>query len=443
MIKAFHDNGIAVIMDVVYNHTSSTKTGSLYDTTVPQYFYSVDDSGTYFSGSGCENNVDTRHVMVRKYVIDSLVHWVKNYHINGFRFDLMGCIDKETMKEVYDTLYALDKNILVYGEPWTGGPTGFDGSVESTSAGKGTLGYGYGAFDDDFRDAVKGGEFGGFKLGQVQGTYSDNIETGLVGDVISSNKRNPTGITGLALHYAECHDNFTLFDKLVYSTIAPLSGDAFADKFDAAYKAVMADENKLKTIKKEQILAGAYILLSQGTPFLNGGQEFLRTKKGDPDSYSADTKGGIKWTTRYGKDGSYVPATDIDDVNTINLGMKTTYADVYNTYKGLIALRKNHAAFRNATSATATKLKKGITSYTVTDGAETFEVIYNATDSIYSNVKLNGSTFGVGIQDIDVGFEIAKGKLVSINETNGSVKIADTASRITSVPAKSFVILKK
>ena len=309
MIKAFHDNGIAVIMDVVYNHTSATKTGSLYDSTVPGYFYSLDESGNYYSGSGCGNNIDTRHAMVRKYVIDSLVHWVKDYHINGFRFDLMGCLDQVTMKQVYDTLYAMDKNILVYGEPWTGGSTGFDGDTEETKAAlKGTFGYGVGAFDDDYRDAIKGGEFGGFAVGQIQGSYSANIETGLTGDLITKNNRNATRITGLALHYAECHDNFTLFDKLVYSTLNPLpSGDSYASKFAAAYEAVMDDTAKLGLIKKQVELAGAYLLLSQGTPFLNGGQEFMRTKKGDPDSYAADKKGGITWTDT---EGEY----NIDDV---------------------------------------------------------------------------------------------------------------------------------
>ena len=439
MIKAFHDNGIAVIMDVVYNHTSATKTGSLYDSTVPGYFYSLDESGNYYSGSGCGNNIDTRHAMVRKYVIDSLVHWVNDYHINGFRFDLMGCLDQVTMKQVYDTLYKKDKNILVYGEPWTGGSTGFDGDTEETKAalkGTSTSGYGVGAFDDDYRDAIKGGEFGGFAVGQIQGSYSANIETGLTGDLITKNNRNATGITGLALHYAECHDNFTLFDKLVYSTLSTLpSGDSYAPKFAAAYAAVMADTAKLGLIKKQVELAGAYLLLSQGTPFLNGGQEFMRTKKGDPDSYAADKKGGITWTDTAGE-------YNIDDVNTINLNMKTTYADVYNTYKGLIALRKANDAFTSPASCEAKNIMAGISKYTVNGSSKSFDIYFNATDNDYApNAYKSGTALGVGIKD--KGFEYGiKGKVVSISETDGSVSYASEES-VVQIPAHGFVIFEK
>lgn len=443
MIKAFHDNGIAVIMDVVYNHTSGTKGGSLYDSTVPGYFYSLDASGNYYSGSGCGNNLDTRHAVVRKYVIDSLVHWVNDYHINGFRFDLMGCLDQATMKKVYDTLYEIDKNILVYGEPWTGGSTGMNGSSEETkTALKGAVGYGVGAFDDDYRDAIKGGEFGGFGTGQIQGSFNSNIENGLAGEEIVKNKRNSTGISGLAIHYAECHDNFTLFDKLIYSTLTPLpSGDKYASKFAAAYNAVMNDEAKLSVIKKQQMLAGAYVILGQGTPFLNGGQEFMRTKKGDPDSYAPDTKGGIKWTSRY-NGGSYVKATDIDDVNTIDLTMKDTYTDVYTTYKMLIALRKAYKAFTDPTSVSAVSLASGVTKYDVSASDGNFTVIFNASDKIFrlpsssqptgklvSTYEVTGTYAGFAVNDTAVG--------------NTSAGFVLSASRtIKSVPAYSFVIVK-
>lgn len=349
----------------------------------------------------------------------------------------MGCLDQVTMKQVYDALYAKDKNILVYGEPWTGGSTGFDGDTEETKAAlKGTFGYGVGAFDDDYRDAIKGGEFGGFAVGQIQGSYSANIETGLTGDLITKNNRNATGFTGLALHYAECHDNFTLFDKLVYSTLSTLpSGDSYAPKFAAAYAAVMADTAKLGLIKKQVELAGAYLLLSQGTPFLNGGQEFMRTKKGDPDSYAADKKGGITWTDTAGE-------YNIDDVNTINLNMKTTYADVYNTYKGLIALRKANDAFTSPASCEAKNIMAGISKYTVNGSSKSFDIYFNATDNDYApNAYKSGTTLGVGIKD--KGFEYGiKGKVVSISETDGSVSYASEES-VVQIPAHGFVIFEK
>ena len=443
MIAKLHENGIAVIMDVVYNHTNGTGTGSLYDSTVPGYFYRLDEAGSYINGSGCGNEIATNNYMVRKYVIDSLKHWMKDYHINGFRFDLMGCLEDSTMKEIYEALYAIDKNVLVYGEPWTGGTSGV--SSGATGAGKGESGYGYGAFDDDFRDAVKGAEFGGFALGQVQGTFNDaGIVNGLKG-ISGKNNRNTTEITGLSLRYVECHDNYTLFDKLVYSTLPSnkLTGD-FAPEFSAAYKAVMEDAEKLKKIKAQVKLAGAYVMLAQGTPFINGGQEFLRTKKGNPDSYAPDTKGGIKWTTKYDDGGSYKSETDIDDVNTINLLMKETYKDVYNTYKALISFRKDKGSFRSPTKTNANTLTTGVTLYSVEGEDGNFDVYFNASDKEYfiSDAQVTGSVLGAGIKDTGVMFG-TKGQIVSIDEKDGSYSIAATVSNVESVPANSFVIIKK
>ncbi len=426
MIKAFHDAGIAVIMDVVYNHTAGTGNGSIYDMTVPKYFYRMDSQGKYSNGSGCGNETASEHAMVRKYMIDSLKHWMNDYHINGFRFDLMGLHDKETMKEIYDALYAIDKNVLVYGEPWDAGSNASSKPL-ATSAGTGSSGYGYGAFDDDFRDAIKGGEFSGFQIGQVQSANSDSgIIKGLLGES-GGNSRNTTGIPGLALHYAECHDNYTLFDKLVYSTIAPLSGD-FADKFDAACDDVISSNEKLELIKKENKLAAAYVLLSQGTPFINGGQEFMRTKQGDPDSYAADNKGGVFWE-------------NIDEVNAINLTMKDKYSDVYNFYKGLVDLRKNHSAFTAGTASSAKKLAKGVTLYNAKSDSEEFEVYFNASDTEYAVACTNLSgNLGLGLDEVELSFGV-KGKLVDVS--SGKADIADTETVVQKIPAKSFVILQK
>ena len=263
------------------------------------------------------------------------------------------------------------------------------------------------------------------------------------GAEISKNKRNPTGKTGLALHYVECHDNYTLFDKLVYQFDSTIKGDGdWAPKFASLYKSVMDDEEKLSLVKKQNKLAAAYIFLSQGTPFINGGQEFMRTKKGDPDSYAPDTKGGIKWTSRY-NGGTYVDATDIDDVNTIDLSFKTKYADVYNTYKGLIALRKSSTAFTAGTSSTAKTLSKGVTLYNAKSDSEEYEVIFNATDKDYiiTDVSIEGN-LGLGMKDYEVSFG-RKGKLVTINEETGEVTTAESVSTVSNVPAKSFVILTK
>lgn len=417
MIAKLHEAGIAVNMDVVYNHTSGIRANSLYDMTVPGYFYRFDDSGNYTNGSGCGNETATNHVMFKKYVIESLRHWMLDYHINGFRFDLMGCHERSTMAAIYDALYEIDQNVMVYGEPWAGGGTSIDpaesfdkGAIKQATSSAHAEDNGVGCFDDGYRDAIKGGEFGGFKKGQVQGVFTnDNI---IINRLLGC--PSLTGVIGRYLNYAECHDNYTLFDKLVYSTLSEddLKNDgSLAPKFKAAYDAIIADPDKLDMIKKQDKLAAAYLLLAQGTPFINGGQEFMRTKKGDPDSYSADLKGGITWTNEAGP-------YNIDDVNTINLSFKTTYSDVYNVYKGLIALRKANAEFTSGT-ASAKSVSNGFTKYTTGD----FLVYFNATSA-------------------DVTSDVTTDYTTLVDVTSGTPTESPTALPIK-VPAKNFVILKK
>ena len=385
LISKLHEAGISVIMDVVYNHTNGTKGGSLYDSTVPYYFYRFDSEGNYSNGSGCGNEFDSEATMAKKYIIESLKHWMLDYHFNGFRFDLMGCLSKETMEDIYNALYEIDPNVMVYGEPWTGGTAAVvNGATQAISA---SIGYGVGAFDDDYRDAIKGAEFGGFKQGHVQKANSDSaICLGLMGKS-GSNNRNTTDKLSLRINYAECHDNYTLFDKLAISYLNKTkgSGNLFTQ---------IKDEG-LETVKKWDTLAAAYVYLGQGMAFMNGGQEFLRTKKGNENSYKS-----------------------IYAINGIDLTFKETYSDVYNTYKGLIALRKaNSSAFGSNSSATATTVSKGITKYTTGD----FVVYFNASDAEYS-IDSNGCS---KVVDVTTGTPI------------------ESTTLPTAVPAKSFVILKK
>ena len=404
LIEAFHDANIAVNMDVVYNHTNGTQGGSLYDSTVPYYYYRFDSAGNYSNGSGCGNEIDTEAPMMKRYIIDSLKHWMLDYHINGFRFDLMGCISKSTMEEIYDELKKIDPKVMVYGEPWTGGTAAVnDGAVQAVADG-------VGAFDDDFRDAIKGAEFGGFKKGQVQGTFNDEgILLGLCGKS-GNNKRNETDKIGLALHYVECHDNYTLFDKIAMSYLNRISfnGNLFERLSGANYEITNADNTKttinaLNEVKKQDKLAAAYVFLSQGTAFLNGGQEFLRTKKGNENSYN----------------------TNASKTNSIDLSFKTEYSDVYNTYKGLIALRKaNPEAFGSNKDAKAETVKdadgkniNGVTKYTTGN----FLVYFNATDEAV-DITTTGYTKAV---DVSSGTP------------------TESATLPATVAAKSFVILKK
>ena len=393
LIAKLHEAGIAVNMDVVYNHTSGTGDYSLYDSTVPYYFYRFDSDGNYSDGSGCGNEIDSEAAMAKKYIIDSLKHWMLDYHFNGFRFDLMGCLSKETMAEIYDELSKIDPNVMVYGEPWTGGTAAVtNGATQSVSS---SSGEGIGAFDDDFRDSIKGAEFGGFKQGHVQGTYSDSgIIAGLVGKS-GKNNRNTTGKLGLGIHYVECHDNYTLFDKLAIS-YWQRANDKTTTTTGNLFTKIGYDG--LVEVKAENKLAAAYVFLSQGTAFINGGQEFLRTKRGNENSYNTSN-------------------TSSTSTNGIDLTFKDTYSDVYNTYKGLIALRRaNPSAFGANASAKAEKVSTGVTKYTTGD----FLVYFNATDA---EVNISASGYAKRV-DVSGG-----------TPTEGEV--------VSTVPAKSFVILKK
>lgn len=396
LVSKLHEAGISVIMDVVYNHTNGTQGGSLYDSQVPYYFYRFDASGGYSNGSGCGNEIDTEAPMMKKYIIESLKNWMLDYHINGFRFDLMGCLAKETMADIYDTLYDIDPSVLVYGEPWTGGTAAVtDGAV---CAGTATKGLGYGAFDDDFRDAIKGAEFGGFKHGQVQGTINDAAINALLIGEVGLNKRNSTGKLGLALHYVECHDNYTLFDKLAISYWR-IKNNKTGDTVKTGDLFNVLGDDGLAEVKKWDKLSAAYIFTSQGTAFLNGGQEFLRTKRGKHNSYNTSN------TNSYSTNG-------------INLSFKETYSDVYNVYKGLIALRKaNPEAFGANEAAKTSSVSEGVTKYTTGD----FLIYFNATDEAAT---------------IDT-----KGYSKVVDVTTGVVTESETLP--TSVARKDFVILKK
>ena len=406
-IEAVHEAGIAINMDVVYNHTNGTGGGSLYDSTVPEYFYRL-SNGSYSNGSGCGNETASNHVMFKKYMIDSLKHWMLDYHINGFRFDLMAIHETDVMKDVYDELCKIDPNVMVYGEPWAGGGALANPATEAAVASE-INSMGAGAFDDDFRNAIKGGEFGGFQQGHVQGKYEDvKIVNGLKGGSCTRNKtRNPA----LSIHYVECHDNYTLFDKLAMSYLnkTTYSGDLFA----------AIGTKGLNAVKAQNTLSAAYVFLAQGTPFINGGQEFLRTKKGDHNSYQSD-----------------------DSINGIDFSFKKKYADVVSVYKGLIALRRDYSAFRYAKTANATTLSEGVTLYEVTADDGNFAVVFNATDSKASFSGIKGKTVNVS------GGASVSGSHFGLGFGNASISaekytIADTETTVSSVPAKSFVIIKK
>ena len=390
LIAAFHENNIAVNMDVVYNHTSGTGKNSLYDMTVPYYYYRTREDKSYYNGSGCGNEINSGRYMVKKYIIQSLKHWMLDYHFNGFRFDLMGVLERDTLKEIYSELYKIDPNVMVYGEPWTGGESAVIDGLTSQS--KNLINQcspnnrinGVACFDDDFRNAIKGAEFGGFETGQVQGNFNDDsIIKGLTGS------KEDVEVIGRYINYVECHDNYTLFDKLALSILGDV--DEKRNLFSCL------SEEQLKEVKKQDILSFAYVILAQGTPFINGGQEFLRSKKGDDNSYVSD-----------------------DSINQIDLTFRQKYNDVYTAYKALITFRKSNIEyFGSNREAHAISLDKGVTQYTTGP----FTVIFNATESDYT------------IRE--------KGYRYILNLQKESYVREDSASNISNIEAKNFVIFTR
>lgn len=399
LIKAFHDAGIAVNMDVVYNHTSGTGTGSLYDMTVPYYYYRLDSDGNYSNGSGCGNETDSSAPMFRKYMIESLKHWMLDYHINGFRFDLMGLHEVETMKAIYKELSAVDPNVMIYGEPWIGGTSTIKGGVTKSNidqcADSTYSENGVACFNDDLRNAIKGSEYPNFSKGQGS---SLNCSVALN---LNMNGTRFSNKIGRSLNYVECHDNLTLSDKLALVMNGKTKAESGnwvgvnGEKIDGVVK-----QGGISELKKRDMLAASYMFLAQGTPFINGGQEFLRSKKGDENSYSSD-----------------------DDINEIKDSYITEYADVTKYYKGLIALRKEYPEnFGNCGSVDIKNLDEtGLRQrYTTKD----FTVFFNAVNSAYT---------------IDSAEKIS-GKVVTISD--GDVKIAESEIEIASIPSLSTIIIK-
>ncbi len=310
MVFAMHKNGLRVVMDVVYNHTGVTE-ASNFNQLVPGYYYRHKADGSFSDASACGNEVASEMPMMRKFMIESLKHWVLEYHIDGFRFDLMGIHDIETMNEISKALKSIKPDILLYGEGWAGGSSPMPEEKRAVKKNVGMLN-GIAVFSDDVRDGIKGSVFNEKDNGFVSGKAANNesVKFGIVAscphpqvDMAKVNysrvpyASNPSEV----ITYAECHDNHTLWDKLKLS----------AGTTNEAEK------------KKMHQLALAIVLTSQGIPFLHAGTEFLRDKKGVENSYNKP-----------------------DAINAIDWTLKTKNADVFKYTKDLIKIRKAHPAFR-------------------------------------------------------------------------------------------------
>lgn len=316
-IMAMHKAGLRVTMDVVYGHVASATEFS-QQLIVPGYWFRRDANGVLHNGSGCGNDTATERPMVRKFIVDSMKYWTKEYKLDGFRIDQMGLWDVGTMNAVRAGVSSVEPKATMIGEGWSMGP--------SIGLPKGTQGElrnmpGVGAFNDGIRNAVKGSpdglSDGGYVNGSPGGTINA-VKSGILGNTFNPNVTVPWLVleAGQAVNYAEAHDNMTLFDKLW---------------------AVNSQTSRAAVAKQSRQIA-SLLFLAQGTPFIQAGQEFLRSKDGDPNSYRSP-----------------------DSVNSIKWGERAKEATTVAYYKGLIAIRKAHPAFRQSSPTIIAKIVKFLT----------------------------------------------------------------------------------
>ena len=400
MIQALHNAGIGVIMDVVYNHTYTSD--SWLQRTVPNYYYRMNNDGTFSNGSGCSNDTASEHLMFRKYMIDSVTYWASEYHIDGFRFDLMGLHDVTTMNSIrtaLDNLYedGSGSQILMYGEAWDMATNCDEGTVLASQKNLKQLSDRIGAFDDTIRDAIKGSTGGTDGAFVQEGSRRANLKTGIAGQ--SDTTTGWANVPSQCVTYASCHDNLCLYDKLVGSVYG-------ADgKYRKRYEDLVA-MNKL---------SAAIVITSQGIPFSLGGEEFCRSKDGDENSYASSRKENM---------------LDWENVD--------LYSDVIEYYRGLYKIRDAFAAFSDSTAATANSLTylsdvpKGVTGYTInnTESGKWSQmcVIFNGSDSA-QNVTAKG--------DWVVLADNKTAGLRNIKNVTNSVKV-EAHSAVIMVDTKSY-----
>ena len=301
MVKGLHDNGISVIMDVVYNHVYSGE-DFCFNKIVPLFFSRVSADGVFSAGSGCGNDTASERAMVKKYIVDSVKYWADEYHIDGFRWDLVGLIDTETINEVMAEVHKTHPNIIFYGEGWTMSTQVTKEGYTITTQVNSQEVPGFAFFSDTLRDAIRGGNSNNSKPGYVAGAG------GFAGNIADCFRGAPAWCKSptQTINYASCHDNHTLFDRITMST----QDFSFEDRV------------------RMNNLAAAIVMTSQGIPFIHAGEEMLRSKpledgSFDHNSYkSSDTVNNLKWA----------------DLS------QEQYQITYAYYQGLIAFRKAHPA---------------------------------------------------------------------------------------------------
>lgn len=348
MIQALHSAGIGVIMDVVYNHTYLSE-DSWFNLIVPDYYYRIDDDGNWSNGSGCGNDTASERIMYREFMKNSVVYWAQEYHIDGFRFDLMGLHDVTTMNYIRTSLDALPngEKILMYGEAWELNTDCASGVVLANQNNISKLSTRIAAFNDTMRDGLRGNVFEAKDKGFLQsGSNKSKVKSGIEGMATAGTWGTPPR---QCINYASCHDNLSLYDKLVAS--------------------VYPDDDNFRKRREDLVsmnrLSAAVVLTSQGVPFMMAGEEMARSKDGDENSYKSPVE---------------VNQIDWNDIN--------KYADLVDYYKGLIDIRNTVDLLRDNTGDVADSisyikdLDDGVIAYTLKGNGNTkaFAAVFNGSD---------------------------------------------------------------
>ena len=381
MVSALHNAGIRMVMDVVYNHTGATGPSN-FNQLVPGYYYRQNDKGGFSDASACGNETASERPMVRKFIIESVLHWVKEYHVDGFRFDLMGIHDIETMNQISKAVHAIDPTIYLYGEGWTAGASPLPDDQKATKANVLKLDK-VAAFSDDMRDAIRGHVFTHTEKGFVSGKpgLKESVKFGVVASTwhpevdyskVNYSKAPWANSPDQTITYASCHDNHTLWDRL------------------AINNPMLLDEERIKMYR----LAISMVLTAQGVPFLHAGTEMVVTKKGEENSYNKP-----------------------DEINQLDWTRKYQYKEIFDYTKNLIALRKSHPAFRMTSAAMIREHLKfiptdddNLSGFLISNHANgdpwhTIAVIYNGSDKVhpvvlpYSEWKVVGNGIAIDVKN--------------------------------------------
>lgn len=392
MVQSLHDNDISVVMDVVYNHVYSAD-NFCFNIIVPGYFSRINDDGSYSNGSGCGNDTASERVMVKKYIVDSVNYWADEYHIDGFRFDLVGLLDAETINEIVDTVHETHPDVIFYGEGWAMGTdvTKDDVQLATMFGAENTPNFSF--FNDTIRDGLKGNVFNNAEVGYASGAL--NMESTIVRCFLGQDTWCPN--PSQTINYASCHDNLSLYDRL---------------------KTSRPDASEEDIIRMNNLAASVY-MLAEGTPFMQAGEEMLRSKPNGDGTYNSNSYAS-------GDDVNSLKWSDLDD---------EAHMNVYEYYKGLIAFRKAHEALRLSTADEvneAVSVVEGLDSKVIAfdidgtkvkgEAAKEIYVIYNASEDA-KEVTLPKGNWTICINDEVAGTE-------SLGKASGKVTVAPISTMV-------------